>query len=254
MGAGKFVWQELITPDIATARAFYADLLGWDIRDVDMGPIGSYPMIHVDGTPIGGFDRSDGSDAGPHWLPYIEVPDTVETASEAAVTAGGDVIRAAQEIPGVGRGALLADPEGALFMAFEDLPENKGVDAPVVWPPPPGAVSWYAVGTSDGRKAAEFYAAVFGYDAIDSPQEGTPDDYLVLTTGETMHAGVMTHGGTMPSQWLLYFAVAGIHVTLAKAVEMGGQATTPVVTIPGLGKIAGLIDPTGALFFVHQPE
>jgi predicted enzyme related to lactoylglutathione lyase len=35
---------------------------------------------------------------------------------------------------------------------------------------------------------------------------------------------------------------------------MGGQATTPVVTIPGLGKIAGLIDPTGALFFVHQPE
>ncbi len=254
MGAGTFIWIELITPDIETATPFYAALLGWDIREVEMGPIGTYSMIHVNGRAIGGFDRSDGSAAGPHWLPYIEVPDTVEAASEAAVAAGGDIIRAAQDIPGVGRGALLADPEGALFMAFEDLPENKGVDAPVDWPPPLGAVSWYAVGSSDGHTAARFYSAVFGYDAVDSPQAGTPDDYLVLKTGETMHAGIMTHGGTMPSQWLLYFTVADIGAARAQAAELGAQIATPVMTIPEIGKMGGLVDPTGALVFLHQPE
>ena len=30
---GRFVWYELTTPDVKAAKAFYADVVGWGIRD-----------------------------------------------------------------------------------------------------------------------------------------------------------------------------------------------------------------------------
>ena len=45
---GKFVWHDLMTSDVDRSVAYYTELLGWGINEVDMGgPIGKYKMIHV---------------------------------------------------------------------------------------------------------------------------------------------------------------------------------------------------------------
>ncbi len=34
---GAFSWNELMTTDVAAAKKFYGELLGWTLQDIDMG-------------------------------------------------------------------------------------------------------------------------------------------------------------------------------------------------------------------------
>jgi predicted enzyme related to lactoylglutathione lyase len=50
--------------------------------------------------------------------------------------------------------------------------------------------------------------------------------------------------------WGVSFAVEDADATAAKAQELGGSLTMTAVDIEGVGRIAGLIDPYGAVFNV----
>ena len=41
---GRFVWYDCMTKDVAKAKDFYTQLLGWTVEQVDMGPT-KYDMI-----------------------------------------------------------------------------------------------------------------------------------------------------------------------------------------------------------------
>lgn len=250
MAAGSFGWLELITDDVEGAIAFYTELLGWGITTSDMDGE-AYQYATIGETNVCGFDTDDGSGAPPHFLPYIEVNESLEGAISAVEANGGKVHRTL-DIPGIGKMATCADPDAALFSALQEA--EGSTPAPYNWPPVPGAVSWYALAATDARKAAAFYSAVFGYDAEDSAQEGAPEGYLVLKTGEEMHAGLFGHGGTMPSAWLVYFVVPDIAAAQRKVVEIGGNVLTPVMNIPEIGRIVSIADPQGAICCLHQPE
>jgi predicted enzyme related to lactoylglutathione lyase len=250
MAAGSFGWLELITDDVEGAIAFYTELLGWEITTGDVDG-DEYRYATVGETNICGFDTDDGSGAPPHFLPYIEVDESLET-SVAAVENNGGKLHRTLDVPGIGRMATCADPDGALFAALQQA--EGSTSNPSVWPPADGTVSWYALAASDARKAAGFYSAVFGYDAEDSDQVGSPEGYLVLKTGEEMHAGLFGHGGTMPSTWLVYFVVPDIDAAQRKVVETGGTVLTPVMNIPGIGRIVSIADPQGAICCLHQAE
>ena len=61
---GEFVWYELMTSDPGAAQAFYGDVVGWDTRPFEGGPI-PYTMWMKGETPIGGvFEVPDPSRAG----------------------------------------------------------------------------------------------------------------------------------------------------------------------------------------------
>src|SRR3954454_13043132 len=123
LAAGKIVWRELIARDRDSVTQFYVDLLGWEIRPVEMGEgIGTYPMAYANGKSIGGFDTEDGTEDAPHWLVYITVPDSGEAATERAVAAGGSIVRPPFDLHGIGRNAVLRDPDGAVFCAFAPSP------------------------------------------------------------------------------------------------------------------------------------
>jgi uncharacterized protein len=125
---GTLCWTELATPDVASAKSFYSDVLGWDTDDQPMGEF-TYTVVR----PAGGDPGSGqggimplspemaAAGATTRWQPYFEVADC--DAAAAAVTAnGGTVVAPASDVPGVGRFAVALDPDGAQFAVIASVP------------------------------------------------------------------------------------------------------------------------------------
>lgn len=112
---GDFVWYELMTKDTAAARTFYGPLLGWTFADSGM-PAMQYDLISMNGTQVAGImpldDDMEAGGAQPGWLGYVGVNDVDASAAQAR-EAGARIWIAPRDIPGIGRFAFLADPQGA---------------------------------------------------------------------------------------------------------------------------------------------
>jgi len=107
---GALCWNELITPVVAAAMAFYGPLFGWTRSSMPMGD-GEYDVLMLGDRAIGGIVVGDGP---PWWQVSFAVADCDATVA-AAVTLGGSVDEPAEDLPDVGRFAVLADPHGARF-------------------------------------------------------------------------------------------------------------------------------------------
>jgi uncharacterized protein len=110
---GAFSWNELLTTDVAGARKFYGQLLGWQFKDMPMGQT-SYTLISVGGKDIGGIMHTPpaAGEMPPAWGSYVTVDD-VDARCGGAKKLGGNVIVPPTDIPGVGRFAVIQDPQGA---------------------------------------------------------------------------------------------------------------------------------------------
>jgi catechol 2,3-dioxygenase-like lactoylglutathione lyase family enzyme len=73
--ANPFVHIELNTSDLPKARSFYGELLDWELKDVDMGPTGTYTTISVGDGTGGGMMKHPMEGAPSLWIPYILVTD-----------------------------------------------------------------------------------------------------------------------------------------------------------------------------------
>jgi predicted enzyme related to lactoylglutathione lyase len=104
-------WNELMTPDIVGARAFYASLFGWDLK-----PSPQYTEIHVGPVPVGGMMQitPDMQGMPPCWTPYFAVDDC-DGMVEKAKSLGGQAFVPPTDIPNVGRFSVIGDPQGAMF-------------------------------------------------------------------------------------------------------------------------------------------
>jgi predicted enzyme related to lactoylglutathione lyase len=114
---GLFGWEQLLAVDAVRASSFYAETLGWSVREVHMG--GS-PYFLFDAGPIevaGCLPRPPGTPGPSSWLSYVSVAD-VDGCAARATELGGAIHVAPSDIPGVGRFAVLAEPTGAMFAVF----------------------------------------------------------------------------------------------------------------------------------------
>jgi hypothetical protein len=107
-----FCWGELATRDTAAATAFYGQVFGWKAKTGDP----TYTEFHLGDQPFGGMltMTPEMGDAPPHWAPYFAVNDCDATA-EKAKSLGASMCVPPQDIPNVGRFAVIADPQGAVF-------------------------------------------------------------------------------------------------------------------------------------------
>lgn len=116
---GAFCWNELNSRDPQAAAAFYGSVFGWEAKADD--GMADYSMFLREGSPIAGMIDMRGrvpDEIPAHWLVYFGVADvdaTVATAGEA----DGTVFVPPTEIPNMGRFAVVGDPQGAFFGAFE---------------------------------------------------------------------------------------------------------------------------------------
>ena len=117
---GTFVWFELNTDDVAKAKKFYSQALGWTFSEMP-GPM-AYTIIHSGDAMVGGLVANMGPPgAPPHWFDYIEVDDVDERAN-AFAAAGGAILRPPFDIPTVGRIAIVKDSSGAVMGIMTSAP------------------------------------------------------------------------------------------------------------------------------------
>ena len=123
---GAFSWNELMTPDPEAALAFYTALFGWNVQKMPM-PGGEYHVVRVGDTSVGGVmaipPAAKAGGMPPSWGSYVTVADVDATARQA-VALGGKVVHGPQDIPGVGRMAVIIDPQGAALNVIAYSPPS----------------------------------------------------------------------------------------------------------------------------------
>ena len=110
---GALCWTELMTSDSNKAQAFYTGLFDWKAEAKPMGPM-TYTIYKRGDAPAGGMMQIT-KEMGPipsHWMVYFAVADCDATAAKATAL-GGRITVPPQDVPGVGRFAILSDPQGA---------------------------------------------------------------------------------------------------------------------------------------------
>ncbi|MCU0968275.1 MAG: VOC family protein [Rubrivivax sp.] len=123
---GAFSWSELMTPDPAAAAAFYGQLFGWTVDQMDMGT-GPYRVVKAGEAAVGGIMGMP-PDAGPMpptWGCYVTVADVDETLARCTAL-GGRTLMPPMTVPGVGRMAVIQDPQGAVLSVITYSVESDG--------------------------------------------------------------------------------------------------------------------------------
>ena len=183
---------------------------------------------------------------------YVGVP-SVDDHVQKLTAAGGSICKPPQDIPGVGRFAVVADPHGAVFMLFQG---SEGDSAPPRDASAPGQVGWNELHAGQGDEAFAFYAGLFGWTKDQALDMGPAGPYQLFKTGGAEAAGgMMTKMPEMPvAAWLFYFNVEAIDAAVERVKAGGGQVVHGPMQVPGGGWIINAIDPQGALFALAAPR
>jgi len=249
---GTFCWPELATTDQTAGVAFYRNLFGWDVNELQMGPDGVYSMFQLRGREVGAAcalrpeERQHG--VPPHWNSYVAVK-SADDAVKRAQELGGTVLAPAFDVMDAGRMAVLQDPTGAVFEVWQ---AGRHSGARVLREP--GALCWTELATRDATAAKKFYTSLFGWKEKTSSDAGMT--YTEFSVGETPGAGMMQMDERMagvPPHWMPYFQVTDCDTSAAKAKELGGTSIVPPQDIPNVGRFSVIRDPQGAVFAIFKP-
>lgn len=108
-------WNELVTPDLGAAKAFYARHFGFEFnRSMPMGELGDYCFIDQNGLDIGAAMQAPPDWPRKGWTLYIRVAD-IDHAAAAVTAGGGQVLRGPDQVPGGDWTLIGIDPYGANF-------------------------------------------------------------------------------------------------------------------------------------------
>lgn len=234
--SGMFCWMELATNDQKASRRFYEGLFGWTQVEFPM-PDGVYVTLQKNGKDAAALYEN--KQVPPNWLSYIAVDSADETVARAKAL-GANLINGPFDVMDLGRMAVLADPEGAVFAIWQ---AKQHIGARVF--AEPGAPCWNELETRDRDRAMQFYASLFGY------RTEVSDMYIELHVGDRGVGGIMQMGDQMqgvPPHWMPYFWVEDVNAGTQKAESLGGHAIVPPMDIPSVGRFSVIRDPQGATF------
>lgn len=113
--ANPFVHVELMTTDLAKAKAFYGKLFDWQLEEI---PDMDYTLIKVGEGTGGGMMQSPNGEGPSTWLAYVLV-DSATEATEKARTLGATICKEVTEIPGIGWFSVITDPTGATLALWQ---------------------------------------------------------------------------------------------------------------------------------------
>ena len=248
---GRFVWYEHLAKDPKAAIAFYGDVIGWKTQPFTEGG-GDYVMWVGSQGPLGGVmklpDEATKMGTPPNWMAHVQVENVDATAS-LAKKLGGKVYKEPEDIPTVGRFAVIADPQGAVISIFTPNAPMTLHDSSKA-----GEFCWNELLTSDSVAAVNFYSQLFGWKLLQEMDMGPMGTYRVFGIGETQMGGMMTipKGSPMPPTWLYYTETSDLDAAIARAKKNGAAIMNGPMDVPGGGRIAQLKDPQGAAFALHQ--
>lgn len=245
--AGTPTWTDLMTPDIDAAREFYHAVFGWEY-DIGGPEFGGYTTARLGKrTTAGMMGNQPGAAPMPATWSLYFATDNIDADVANAVKLGAKVLYPPMVVSEFGGMATCEDPTGAAFSFWQ---AGQHVGSQVT--DEPGSTTWCELYSSNARQAREFYMAVLG--ATADPMPGGME-YYVLKHGEKMLGGIMQidpSWGEFHPQWISYFAVANADETVAAVLKHGGKVMGNIDDSP-FGRIAALMDPSGATFKIVQP-
>jgi len=113
------MWNELTTSDRSDATDFYTGLLGLDSGEMERAM--EYTLLKAAGDDVAGVMQitEEMGPVPPHWGVYFGVANVDDPTSKAD-SLGATILVPGTEIPGIGRFAVIQDPQGAVFGIFTD--------------------------------------------------------------------------------------------------------------------------------------
>ncbi len=258
---GNPCWYELTTSEgaLKASEEFYGEILDWAF--VDSGMVGSeYHLATCDGDVVAGLAAMPENVASsqPFWMVYFAVGDADKSVADAEA-AGAVVHRAPGDVPGTGRFALLADPQGAGFGLLQpDTRSMSGADVAKAEAgggafnqQKPGHGNWHELMSADPAAAFEFYAQLLGWSKGEPVDMGDMGTYQLFQRSGADIGGIMGLGDAPASTWLPYFGVAGSVSASIEAIKAaGGSVHAGPMEVPGGSFTAVAQDPQGAWFAV----
>lgn len=250
---GRFLWYELLTTDPAAAKAYYPKITGWGTQEWT-GLETPYSMWTVGERPVGGLMElpPDAKRAGApsHWIAYVGTPD-VDATLKAAEGRGATRCAGPMDIPGVGRMAVLQDPQQAMFAIYTPA-DDPGPESALG----DGDVTWHELATTDLDAAWDFYSGLFGWRKAEAVDMGPAGTYQLYGRGGADLGGIYKKlpETPFPSHWQLYVRVPDVNAAAARVKAGGGQVLNGPMEVPGGDWIVNAMDPQGATFSLHQAK
>ncbi len=243
---GRFAWYELITTDIATAKSFYANVVGWSAQDASTPDL-AYTVFAAGRAAVSGLMDlpEDGRKMGatPRWMGYVSVDDVDETADR--IKRLGGALYVPPTTSNIGRISVVADPQTATLGLVEGLKPAQ---------PQPnelgelGRVGWHELLAADREKAFAFYGELFGWQKEDAAT-GPADTYQLFSAGGQTIGGMRTKHPMEPVPfWLYYFNIGDIDAATERVKTGGGQILDGPRELLDGSWIARCTDPQGAAF------
>jgi predicted enzyme related to lactoylglutathione lyase len=245
---GHFVWYELMTTDMAAAKAFYADVVGWGTQDASM-PGMPYTLFTAGTASVSGVMNlpEEARELGmrPGWLGYVGVND-VDAAADRIKRLGGALYVPPTDVPNISRISVAVDPQMAMIALLKWRTPGQGQPAALS---APGRVGWHELVAADWEKAFAFYAELFGWQKADS-DTGAVGTYQLFSAGGETIGGMFTKPPMEPVPfWLYYFNIGDVDAATKRVQAGGGQILSGPVEVPGGGSwIVQCKDPQGAIF------
>jgi predicted enzyme related to lactoylglutathione lyase len=253
---GSFVWHDLMTSDADAAKKFYGTVAGWGTMPFDGSPT-PYDMWTNNGAPLGGVtainDEMKQHGVVPSWLASVSVKD-VDATVKRANELGGKTVAPPMDIPGAGRYAIIADPQGVSIAIFAGSGEGMQGDG-AAGPPKKGEFSWHELTTSDYKGAFDFYSRLFGWEKTGEFDMGAMGVYQMYGQGGVPWGGMMNRTPEMPPpNWLCYIHVDDAKASAETIKNAGGKVMMGPMEVPGGDWITIATDPQGAPFAVHSSK
>jgi hypothetical protein len=113
-----------------------------------------------------------------------------------------------------------------------------------------GTFCWNELMTRDVERAKKFYADTIGWSFDGMPMPGGGGTYWLAKIGDQPVAGIFDISapefGPVPESWMAYIAVDDVDARVKKALAAGAKQMKPTFDVPGVGRIAILMEPGGA--------
>ncbi|MBW8813293.1 MAG: VOC family protein [Caulobacterales bacterium] len=247
---GRFIWYELMTPHPAAAKTFYRQVVGWQAQDMPVGDSPPYTVFDVGGAGVGGMmplgEEHKAAGVPPNWTAYVCVDDVGASAKQVDQL-GGSVMRPPQDIPGIGRFAIVADPAGAVIAIMTPVPPEQ--PRPQLPPGAEGGPAWHELYGADPARGFDFYGALFGWTKAEAHDMGPMGIYQLFNTPDGQVGGMMRKPDHIPQPvWVYYFQVGDIEAAADRVKAAGGQLRMGPMEVPSGAWVLQGVDPQGAAF------
>lgn len=250
---GRFLWHELMTTDVASAKKFYGTVVGWT-AETDKDAVPGYEIWKMGDRMTGGLmtlpEEARAMDVPPHWMLYIGSDDPKATIAQA-LDAGAETIRPLEKLPDGLSFALLRDPQGGYFSVMHSEMHSTYEEDPDA-PAEIGDFSWHELGTSDYEAAWKFYHDLFGW-KLGEDVDMKPGIYRTFMASTHTGGGMYTVSPEMgPPAWMGYIRVKNLDESLQHCKDLGGKILNGPMEVPGGDRVGNCIDPQGAMFSLHE--